>query len=579
MSADVQQLLLKIDASTELARRELKKMEDGFDGFVRRSEQSVGAAESNFAKLNSAATLVKGSIAGFVAGIGIEGVVSFGRAILDTADSLDAAAEKAGIGVERYQTLRESLRSLEVDGDKVDAIFGRLTDTLGAVQGGTAAEGVVSVLDKMGITSRILNGEIDTTDELLDAIAGSAGKFNSQAEFTAAVVDLVGRKLGVDLANAIKDGGVALKAGEESFKAAGGVVDAEYIKKLADANEAVDRFTSNTKSKLLIWSAQVLETFATVGDGIIGVQDVLEKEGRLAAIASLFDGSTNERGRNIRVRREIMATPFDPSANGLPGFDKPPVLPGSGTGRVPAKPGASGGAQRATPAGFSPAQLRAGLDRADAAMPFGDLGGALIDLDRVSASLDEIRTQSIDLSNVDVLDVEGLRVGVGLLEDASFSLTNAVFTAGNLGDALVDTFSRAGASMLQSGILNLLSGGTQGTSFGSMFSGIGSLFGGARADGGPVMGGVPYLVGERGPEIVVPGMSGSVIPNHALRLASPRGGGSTTVQNFDLRGAMVTEDVMATINARAVQAAQAGAMAGSAMAAENSAKRARRRLG
>lgn len=36
------------------------------------------------------------------------------------------------------------------------------------------------------------------------------------------------------------------------------------------------------------------------------------------------------------------------------------------------------------------------------------------------------------------------------------------------------------------------------------------------AMGGPVSGGRPYLVGERGPEIMVPGRSGTVIPNHAM---------------------------------------------------------------
>lgn len=38
-----------------------------------------------------------------------------------------------------------------------------------------------------------------------------------------------------------------------------------------------------------------------------------------------------------------------------------------------------------------------------------------------------------------------------------------------------------------------------------------------RADGGPVMGGAPYMVGERGPELFVPGSSGGIVPNHALR--------------------------------------------------------------
>jgi hypothetical protein len=39
---------------------------------------------------------------------------------------------------------------------------------------------------------------------------------------------------------------------------------------------------------------------------------------------------------------------------------------------------------------------------------------------------------------------------------------------------------------------------------------------GARAKGGPVRAGMPYLVGEQGPELIVPGASGTVIPNDKL---------------------------------------------------------------
>lgn len=47
---------------------------------------------------------------------------------------------------------------------------------------------------------------------------------------------------------------------------------------------------------------------------------------------------------------------------------------------------------------------------------------------------------------------------------------------------------------------------------------------GFRASGGPVSGGSPYIVGEQGPELFVPNMSGSIVPNHALG-----GGGGVTV--------------------------------------------------
>ena len=51
----------------------------------------------------------------------------------------------------------------------------------------------------------------------------------------------------------------------------------------------------------------------------------------------------------------------------------------------------------------------------------------------------------------------------------------------------------------------------------------------ALASGGPLTGGVPTIVGEEGPELILPGASGTVIPNHAL------GGQSVTVvQNINI---------------------------------------------
>ena len=50
---------------------------------------------------------------------------------------------------------------------------------------------------------------------------------------------------------------------------------------------------------------------------------------------------------------------------------------------------------------------------------------------------------------------------------------------------------------------------------------------GARANGGPVSAGSPYLVGERGPEIFMPAGSGTIIPNNMVGA----GGGVTNVTN------------------------------------------------
>lgn len=54
----------------------------------------------------------------------------------------------------------------------------------------------------------------------------------------------------------------------------------------------------------------------------------------------------------------------------------------------------------------------------------------------------------------------------------------------------------------------------------------------ARALGGPVSGGTPYLVGERGPELFVPSVSGGIVPNNSVgSFMSGRssGGGTSSV--------------------------------------------------
>jgi hypothetical protein len=70
-------------------------------------------------------------------------------------------------------------------------------------------------------------------------------------------------------------------------------------------------------------------------------------------------------------------------------------------------------------------------------------------------------------------------------------------------------------------------------------------FNGPRAAGGSVMGGGAYLVGERGPEMFVPRMSGTIVPTHRL------GGGSTININVNAGlgtdGAQVGREIVAAI--------------------------------
>jgi hypothetical protein len=86
-----------------------------------------------------------------------------------------------------------------------------------------------------------------------------------------------------------------------------------------------------------------------------------------------------------------------------------------------------------------------------------------------------------------------------------------------------ELLKRMAAEMLTSALFKTLAGAFAGqtTGIGGFFS---AFFGGARAEGGPVSAGKGYLVGENGPELFMPGRSGTIAANGS--------GGPAIVQNF-----------------------------------------------
>jgi phage-related minor tail protein len=77
--------------------------------------------------------------------------------------------------------------------------------------------------------------------------------------------------------------------------------------------------------------------------------------------------------------------------------------------------------------------------------------------------------------------------------------------------------------------------------------------GGARAAGGPVDAGTPYLVGEQGPELFVPGASGSIAPNGALNSGANI---TLNVQTPDAQSFLKSQSQVAAMLSRALAKGQ-----------------------
>jgi hypothetical protein len=115
--------------------------------------------------------------------------------------------------------------------------------------------------------------------------------------------------------------------------------------------------------------------------------------------------------------------------------------------------------------------------------------------------------------------------------EMSTAIKGLITGANSLNDAFRNVLNKMADAFLNIGLFGNVAGnliGGKGL--------LGTLFSGFLANGGPAKAGKSYIVGERGPEMFTPGVTGTVTPNHAL------GGSTNVIVNVDASGSNVEGD-------------------------------------
>lgn len=138
------------------------------------------------------------------------------------------------------------------------------------------------------------------------------------------------------------------------------------------------------------------------------------------------------------------------------------------------------------------------------------------------------------ISEADVWAVEAAKNIQDALGQNLFDILDGNFD--NIGKSFGNMLKRMVAEAMAANLARSLFGDYAKTGkVGGWFGDLVASFAGSsltmRADGGPISAGRPYLVGERGPEVIIPKVSGTVVPNHQL-------GGPNVVQQFTINGEM-----------------------------------------
>lgn len=167
--------------------------------------------------------------------------------VLGNAESLARLADQTGINIELLQALQGRLELAGFSADSAGTGMLRFSDTLGRArsQGGRALE----VFEQLGV-------DIDRLDdtEAFVATIDQLSKMDDVATRNALTFELLGRRAGPDLVNAIGGGADAVRRLIQEQRALAGVVDGETVVALANLNTTVgtlDQLVNNLGPRLI----------------------------------------------------------------------------------------------------------------------------------------------------------------------------------------------------------------------------------------------------------------------------------------------------------------------------------------
>lgn len=566
MADDVQRLLLQIDASATLLRQEVAKARGDIDNFADRSERRLRNVQNGFTGIGGAATAAVGKIAALASGLlsvgqaaqfivranadfqrlsaqlevatgstlaasaamkeleqfaaetpftlnqvvegfirlknlgldpNIETMRSFGNTSAamgkDVMQFIEAVADAA---TGEFERLKEFGIKASKEGDKVKFTFQGVTTTVT-----NSADAITAYLKSLGDESGAFAGsmakQMDTIDGKISNLIDSAGRLAvtiGQLGFS----DFFMRQL-EEASKRIEGLNQELRgtARIRQFEGTGAMMNATQDEKVeAGSVEGMrNRLTRQANDAMLarIAAERARERGQLIGGGAATIERTRQAEAEARERLTRFE--------NQVVMPDIVGR-FPLNERGQFGkAPKPQQQPASSTKTAKSK------AAKAGPQEFTLASMEQGWalrQLSDAGTP-ANIEMSNQALRSVADTMDELASYDFQINPIG-------QEQIALAEDYTRTLTEGLAQAVVYGRNFGDVLKGLAQQIAASGLINILSGGKLGTSFGDALGGLGKIFGGKRETGGPVEKGKSYIVGEKRPELFVPKQDGFVMP-------------------------------------------------------------------
>ncbi len=541
-SNDLARLVVKLEAQTAQYDATLKRVGRDLKRFRADTNTALSGIQKQFGDFgrNLARSFAIGSVTA-----ALYGLTASIRQAVATGDELGNFAAKTGLSAKAVSELAYAAKIAEVDLKGLETGFKKMQVSVSQLGSGTKAS--VATFKALGLTFADLK-DLEP-DRQLELIADQIAKLEDPADRTRAAVELFGRA-GADLLPLFEQGAEGIRRLRAETPH---IFSEDALKRLSDADDAIQRLNtslSGLAQSLATKIAPAISGFADALSSIINNKDfnALEKLLLLTSPGKLIQAVTSG----------SVATPTNsgPMGRVLPG-----LAPGDGGKKPPGFADVTKQLREIQPVVVTAtriltdynAMLKATETDAQAAARAYELFKIqLQELDEAgrlgpgefNKRLAEFQDQALPEFVVTAQKIaepaeRGFDLVTAAAQHAAENINDAFVGffmsfgdgARDMAKSFIDALHRMVANLAASQLMNLIGGGLVGSSS-PFLSALGSaLTVPGLASGGPVSQGRPYMVGEEGPEMFVPGASGSIVPNGAL------GGSVQITQNIDARGA------------------------------------------
>ena len=473
---------------------------------VNRLETQISATDKTkraFASFNSSMDRSRRRMQGLSVALGgflsIAGAIRLGQLTNDAikfGSEIAIASDKIGLSANSLQALRLAGEQFSnVQSSTVDMALQRFSRRLGEADRGTGE--LKDTLIQLGISTRNADGSVKSVEQALFEYADAIKNAESDQEKLRLSFKGFDSE-GAVLKTTLDQGSEALKRVMMQSQQTGAVMSGTMSAKAKELNEAFRLQTT-------IINTQLKEAFITLGPIVIGVLSVISKVA--SAINNLFKSAMTE-------FREMIE---DESAEDLQNRLNKQLEK-----RIELQRIIDAGGRRGTRAKKELDALNLQIQATEELL---EANKKLADTNNIqTASVNHLAEAFKNLNNAQTIaQTQAKQFATKFQTGLTQAFDNIIDGTKSVGESLKDLGKTLIREAIRMVIFRTIIAPFTGA-FGGFLDKIGLP---GRAMGGSVSKGRPYMVGEQGAELFVPGQSGTIIPNHKL------GGGVVINQNIN----------------------------------------------